>query len=432
MAHRHADLSDANVRLDARSGVLVLVGIVAAVVGLGGAVGLSFAMNVQPERFWRIWLLNFMFVLSLGLGGLFFTQVQFLTRAGWSVTVRRVAEAFAANLRWIWLLFIPIAALAVMGELGRLFPWADLAALAEHNPAEASIVEGKIGYFAPWFFWGRAVAYFVIWAGLAHFFWSRSTRQDSEGGTALTESMQRMAAPGMLLFGLSLTFAAVDWIMSLNPAWFSTMFGVYYFAATCTGSFAAMILALLALRSQHKLVGLVNAEHFQDLGKMLFAFGMVFWAYIAFSQYMLIWYANIPEETVWFLARQVGGWKWLSVALLIGHFVVPFLLLISKHPKRLPFTLGFVAVWMLVFHWLDLYWLIIPPTLHDVAEFSSYNALADAHADASTHLSDPVNWLMLVGMAGLFLSFTVQALRSRALVPVSDPRLQEALAFENM
>jgi hypothetical protein len=432
MAHRHADLSDANVRLDSRSGALSLLGIAAAVAGLGGAVALSFAWGVEPERFWRIWLQNFMFVLSLALGGLFFVLVQFLTRAGWSVTVRRVAEAFAANLRWIWILFLPIVGLAAMGDLHRLFPWADLKLLAELNPAEASIVETKAGYFAPWFFWGRAVGYFVVWAGLAHYFWTRSTRQDSEGGTLLTQRMQRLAAPGMILFGVTLTFASVDWIMSLNPAWFSTMFGVYFFAASCTGSFAAIILALLALRSQHKLVGLVNAEHLQELGKMLFAFGMVFWAYIAFSQFMLIWYANIPEETVWFLARQVGEWKWLSVALLIGHFVIPFLLLISKHPKRMPFTLGFVATWMLLFHWLDLYWLIVPPTLHDAAEFTSYDALVDAHADASAHLLDPVNWLALLGMLGLFLSFTVQSLRSRALVPVSDPRLHEALAFENL
>lgn len=433
---RSADLSAANTRLDDTAGTVVGVGAVAAVVGLGAAAGLVFMGKVETAQFSRVWIQNLMFILSLCLGGLFFVLIQHLTRAGWSVVVRRIAEAFAANLRWVWLLFVPVVGLALFGKLGELFPWADMTQMAQDHPAEARLVAQKSAFLNVPFFFIRAATYFVIWAALGAYFWRTSLRQDEAAGRdaeiAITRRMQTLAAPGIILFGLTTTFAAFDWLMSLNPAWYSTIFGVYYFAASCTSAFSAMIVVLVVLHRRGKLEGLVTAEHFQDLGKMLFAFGMVFWAYIAFSQYMLIWYSNQPETTGWFIARQMGGWKWLTIGLLFGHFIIPFLLFISKHPKRIEGSLLFMACWMLVFSWLDIYWLAMPQIPHDLSSFHTYNELAAKYADQSTGLGNLVNYAVLLGMMGLFVAFTVQSLRSRSLIPAHDPRLAESLAFENM
>jgi hypothetical protein len=167
------------------------------------------------------------------------------------------------------------------------------------------------------------------------------------------------------------------------------------------------------------------------MGKFLFAFGMVFWAYIGFSQYMLIWYANIPEETGWFLARQLGDWGWVSIWLLFGHFCIPFVFLISRHPKRDWKTLLIAAAWMLFFGWFDVYWLVMPTIPHDLATFATYDAAAEAYASVETGLLRPVNWLLLVGMLSLFAAFTIGRLRSHPLVCRKDPWIEKSVEFEN-
>jgi hypothetical protein len=240
-----------------------------------------------------------------------------------------------------------------------------------------------------------------------------------------------MAAPTAILFGLTITFAAFDWIMSLSPAWFSTMFGVYFFCGCCTCGFATMIIAILRVQSFGRLQGVVNREHYQDLGKLLFAFGMIFWAYIGFSQYMLIWYANIPEETGWFLARQIGGWGTVSFVLLFGHFVVPFVALISKWTKRMSWYLMGAAVWMLFFGWFDLYWLVMPVIPMDAMTAKTYMEVVEANANEPTHLFNPLNFTMLAGVGGTFLWLTIRRMRNTTLLAIRDPRLHEGLAFEN-
>ncbi len=434
--HRTADLSTANTRFDGGAGRVTTVATAAAVVGLGLSAALVFFGSVDVGRFGKVWMHNFLFILSLALGGLFFVIIQHLARAGWSVAVRRVAEAMASNLRWMWLLFLPIVVLWMTGKLGAVYPWADIELIRTINPAEAHLVEAKTAYLNPTFFFIRAAIYFAVWFALGTYFWRLSVRQDSAvdaaSAAATTSRFQRMSAPAIMLFGLTTTFAAFDWIMSLNPAWFSTIFGIYFFAGSCCGGFAAMIVILTLLRRQGKLEGIVTPEHFQDLGKLLFGFGIVFWAYIGYSQYMLIWYANLPETTGWFHARQLGGWKWVSVALIFGHFLVPFVLFISRHPKRIPATALFVAVWMLAIHWIDLYWLIMPEIPHDLGQMKSHAELIARHGETTTGLLDPLNWTTLLGMLGLFVAFTNQALRAHALIPIHDPRLHESLAFENM
>jgi hypothetical protein len=220
--------------------------------------------------------------------------------------------------------------------------------------------------------------------------------------------------------------------MSISPAWFSTMFGVYFFCGCCTAGFAGIIVFCSRLDAAGALHGVISREHYQDMGKLLWAFGVVFWAYIGFSQYMLIWYANIPEETMWFLPRSVGAFGWLSLALLFGHFVIPFLAFISKWPKRMPGVLTLGAVWMLAMAWVDLYWLIMPVIPHEAVSVKTFSEFRDRYGDAPLNLVHPLHLVLLMGMLGLFGFFTLGAMRRLPLVCERDPRLAESLRFENI
>ncbi len=433
-ATTHTDLSSQNIQLPAIALNFRKLAIGVAVVGLGGgaAIGYTGAFGTDAHHFWRAYLIAFLFGLTMCLGGLFFVFVQHLTRAGWSVAVRRPAEALAANLRWIWVLFLPFAALWMMGKANIVWIWADMETLKANNEAEFLIVEAKTAFLNPTFFWIRACVYFVVWAALSHFFLTNSVRQDESGDRAISSRMQKFSAPTAILFGLTITFAAFDWIMSLSPAWFSTMFGVYFFCGCATAGFAMMILITVRLTQVGALKGIVSREHFQDMGKLMWAFGIVFWAYIGFSQYMLIWYANLPEETGWFLARQIGGWGFFSFALLFGHFVLPFVGLLSKWMKRAPLILSIGAVWMLCFHYVDLYWLIMPEIPSDLGTFAKYAELSAKYTDTQTHFGNPVNFLLALGVAGTVIAGTISTLSRVALVPKQDPRLAESIRFENM
>jgi hypothetical protein len=225
--------------------------------------------------------------------------------------------------------------------------------------------------------------------------------------------MQKWSGPAMIVFALTVCFASFDWLMSLDPHWFSTIYGVYFFTGAVVGFLAFVTLASLLLERVGVLAGVVTVEHYHDLGKLLFAF-VFFWAYIAFSQYLLIWYANIPEETGWYLVRQNGGWQWVSLLLLFGHFVLPFLGLISRHAKRHRSVLAGWALWMLLMHWIDLYWLVMP-------------------SDAPQRVPLPVGEILVfVGIGSLYLSLLIRIASRGSLVPTADPRLDESLAFHNV
>ncbi|MHC4108963.1 MAG: quinol:cytochrome C oxidoreductase, partial [Planctomycetota bacterium] len=321
---------------------------------LAGAAGLIASLIVvmldwaDTERFYRSYLNAFCFVMSLSLGALFFTLLHHLTRAGWSVVLRRIAEAIAGNLMWIWVLFIPIA----IGMLtGHLYEWA---ADPDH------LLPPKAGFLNPTFWLIRSGIYFAVWFVIARYFFRTSVAQDESGDPHLTSRMQTMSAGAMVLYAFTQTFAAIDWMMTLESEWFSTMFGVYFFAASTCGFFALLIISMSLLQRWNRVTEEITTEHYHDAGKLLFAFGIVFWAYIGYSQYMLIWYANLPEETAWFIPRQLGGWAAVSLFLLFGHFLGPFLFLISRIPKRRHGVLLFAAGWMLLVHFIDVYWLVMP------------------------------------------------------------------------
>jgi hypothetical protein len=375
-------------------------------IGLGlGAIGILVSVlryGGDHQQFYYSWLFAFLYFLSLALGGMFFVLIHFVTKAGWSVVVRRLAENIMGTIPLFALLFVPIA----LG-IHELFHWSHADAMA-HDP----LLQGKEPYLNQNFFLTRAALYFLVWTLIAVWYRAGSVRQDTSGDHAISRRLTRFSGPAMILYALTLTFAAFDWIMTLDPHWYSTIFGVYYFAGCLVGVFGFMILIAVGLSRAGYLKGVVTLEHFHDLGKLLFAF-TVFWAYIGFSQFFLIWYANIPEETLWYLHRMHGSWKAYSIFLAIGHFAVPFLFLMPRTVKRKTALLVAGALWMMLMHAMDLYWLIMP-NLHTEGVSLS---LTDLSA--------------MVGIGGLFLATFGWLLRRQALVPLKDPRLIESLSFLN-
>ena len=401
LPHHHPPrLEDDRTTLDALGPRLFAAGLALGVIGLGAALLLGLARDDGLRRFSFSYLVSFAFWLSISLGALCFVAIQHLTRASWSVVVRRLAELLAANLPLLALLSLP-----VFLNLARVYPWAGEA-------AGSPLLAHKAGYLSPAFFGIRWAAYFAIWSGLALWFWRRSLAQDASGDPRLTVRLETRSGPALVVFALTVTLAAFDLLMSLDPTWFSTIFGVYFFAGGFVAFYALMTVLTMGLQRSGRLARVVTVEHFHDYGKLMFAF-VFFWAYIAFSQYMLIWYANIPEETAWFLRRQQNGWAAVALVLLFGHFLLPFLGLISRYAKRNRLLLAFWAVWILLMHWCDLYWVVMP-------EFSPQGLPFHA-LDAAC----------LVGLGGLYLAGLARLAGSRSLVPARDPRLDDALRFEN-
>ncbi len=385
--------------------------LIGGIVGLV-ALGVSFFLGGHDKQLAFSYLAGFFYWLTVALGGLFFVLLHYLARSGWSVVVRRLAEHVMGTLPLFALLFIPIAVgiplIVPESFMHSLYHWTHAEAVAHDE-----LLQHKAPYLNEGFFLIRAAFYFVVWTLLARFFWSQSARQDSDGDVATTKRLQTLSAPGMVLFAITTTFAAFDWLMSLEPHWFSTIFGVYVFAGTVVAIFSLLILLVLRLKAAGAMTQVVTWEHFHDMGKLLFGF-VVFWAYIGFSQFMLIWYANVPEETFWFEMRwDDPGWRWASIFLAAGHFVVPFFFLISQPVKRNRVTLTIGALWMLFMHYVDIYWLVMPTLHHDAFQLSYL---------------DFTCWL---GVGGCFFAVLGVLMQRGALVPVRDPRLPESLAFEN-
>jgi len=362
------------------------------------------------------YLTAFMFFTTISLGGLFFVIVQHLTRAGWSATVRRVSELLAAMLPVAAILFLPI--LVAVWTNGTLYDWSNPAFGAEHHIPEP-VWTAKLSYLNAPFFTVRAIIYFAVWIGLTRFFVGSSQRQDETGEVRLTERMQFWSGPAMILYAFALSFAAFDWVMSLAPMWFSTMFGVYIFTGGVLAGLAASSVLVFLFQKQGALREEVTVEHYHDLAKLTFGF-VVFWAYIAFSQYMLIWYGNIPEETEWFYHRESHGWAAVGIALVLCHWLLPFLGLMSMYVRRRPGWICFWGIFLLVMHYVDLYWAIMPEASTDgpIGPMAGGVGLVSA-------------LLCLAGMGGLYLGGVIMRASSTPLVAVRDPRFKTALAFEN-
>jgi hypothetical protein len=422
---------------------------------------LGFGMAVvgflkEPERFPFSYLFGFFVALSLAVGSLFFVLVQYVTKAAWGVTVRRVAELFMRPIALFAVLAVPLVFLPPLGTvntdpIARLFPWAsashettsansaegsplaEMRGVSDREPAafrdlpvantdtmqkasegvETSIVSHKSFYLSRPFFLVRLVLYLVIWYVLTHFYFSWSTEQDTTRSPGLTATAQKYTPIAIIAFALTLTFFGFDWLLSLDATWYSTIFGVYIFAQCALFQMACLILAALALRKGGLLGNAVNVEHFHDMGKLLFGW-IAFWTYIAFAQFFLTWYSNIPDEVAWFHKRwdgNGGDWMYVSVALVVMHFFVPFWFLMSRNIKRRLSLLGAGAACMVVMHVVEVYWVIFP----------NVGPLAPDLLDLGC----------LIGIVGAYLATVLRGMTEYPLVPVGDPRLNRALEFEN-
>jgi hypothetical protein len=375
--------------------------VIAAGVALLGAVACAILGAANPKQFFFSWLVSFMFFLSLSLGALFFVLFQYAAQGGWGIVVRRIGETIFAMLPVMAALFLPL----LLG-LHDLYEWTHADA-AEHD----ALLRWKAPYLNVPFFLIRAVLYFGIWSFIALLYYRGSRGQDVTGDPAVSARLRRLAGPAIIVLALTQTFAAIDWIMSLTPHWYSTMFGVYFFAGSFVGSIALLSVVAVAMRQAGLLDTVISADHLHDIGKFLFAF-TAFWAYIGFSQFFLMWYANLPEETIWYKTRIEGSWLWVSLVLMAGHFGVPFFYLMGRAVKRRGSTLAIGGAWLLAMHFLDLYWQVMP-TLHP-------EGLRPSLLDVAA----------LLAVGGCFVAAASALMRRQALVPLRDPRLAESLASE--
>jgi len=396
---------------------LLLGGLGLLIVGLG--IAFSVGGEEMPRFGFSVYLTAFWYVLTIVLGSLFFVLIQHLVRAGWSVVVRRVAEFMMLMVVPMAVLFLPISGSLFFGP--SLFPWIDPDFAAEHGISESVWANKTLFLNAP-FFTVRAMIYFAIWCALAVFYWRGSTGQDETGELAATERMQFWAGPSVMIFALSLTFAAFDWGMSLAPMWFSTMFGVYLFAGGVLSAHCAITVAVYLLQRNGAIKDEVTVEHYHDLGKYIFGF-IFFWTYISFSQYLLIWYGNIPEETEWFYTRQLGAFGALSLVLIFFHWMLPFLGTMSRHVRRAPAVITAWAAYVLVMHFIDIYWIVMPE-----ARRLEHGAIPQAGG----FLGVLATLLCVVGMVALVLGLVLKVAGGTRLIPVRDPRLAESIAFENI
>jgi hypothetical protein len=368
---------------------------VAAVVGLAGAAATGPVAGWQ--RFWVNWIIWFLFVLTIGLGSLFIVALEHVVGARWSVPLRRVPE----RLSGLVVLMGPAALLALFA-LPILYPWTNAEALKD------PVVGGKAAWLNVPFFVARVVACLGLWTLAYRVFVGGSMRQDGERNPGFNVRARRIAPLFMVIFGLTITILAFDWISSLEPEWYSDVLGVYVFAGTFLAGLAATTLAVLYLMGRGKLPG-VKRDHVYNLGGFLFAF-VVFWSYIGFAQYLLMWYANMPEEVYWYKERLHGSWGALVLALAVLHFLVPFLVLVPRDAKSEPKRLLWIATAMLVAHWLDLYWMIFP-ALRQGALFSWPELSFGAFFVATSLL-----WVRHTMTRG-------------ADMPIGDPFLREGLEF---
>ncbi|HUR34944.1 MAG TPA: hypothetical protein VM032_14175 [Vicinamibacterales bacterium] len=366
--------------------------------GAAGAVLSAIGYVTSPEQFFSSYLIAYMLVLGMTLGALGFTMVHQLSGGAWGVVARQSLGAASRVIPYLTILFIPIA----LG-MPHLYEWthADIVAADE-------ILKGKAAYLNTPFFLVRAVLYFAVWNGLVFLLNKWSREQDETANPALPLRMQRLSAGGLLLYVLTMSFASFDWVMSRDPHWFSTIYGALIVVGQGLVTLASQIVILTWLARRKPMSEALTPTYLSDLAGLMFA-AVVLWAYMSFSQYLIIWSGNLPEEIVWYLHRMNHGWTALAIVLVVFHFGAPFFLLLMRGIKRNPALVSRVAMLIIVARVIDLFWLIAPETHHDGLHVSWMDVVL------------PVTLLAIWG--GLY----VQQLRQRPLLPVHDPQFEEAL-----
>jgi len=359
-----------------------------------------FGLLIDRAQFFHAYLVGFIFWIGITIGSMALLMLQHLTGGAWGLIIRRVLEAATRTLPLMLILFLPI-----LLRLNLIYPWTNRAEM-DQVPA---LREKAAHYLNPAFFTARALVYFAIWLLMMWLLNAWSLEHDRAANRRVLKRLQMMSGPGLGLLIITITFAAIDWVMSLDPAWSSTIFGLIFVASWSLSALAFGILVMSWLARREPMNAVVRTSHFHDWGNLLMALVML-WMYFAFSQYLIIWSGNLPEETVWYVARKHGGWGVIALGIVILQFAFPFLTLLSRAAKKSPQKLGMLALLILIMRVVDVIWLIEP----------SFNR-------ERFHLS----WMDLaapIAIGGLWIATFARQLQKRSLVPVNDPQLEQALA----
>ena len=367
---------------------------------VGGGVLTFLGLILNSKQFMYSYLLAYMFCLSICLGSLILIILHHLFDAGWSVPTRRILENITAGLfPWMAVLFVPIAFFAT-----NVYEWMSM------DPPDHAL-HNKEGYLNLTFFFIRAIIYFAVWCWLSRAFRNASLAQDKDGAASHTHKMRKLAGAGVFLYAFTSTGAAIDWMKAIQHQWFSTMYGVWYFAASVWTTLAVLYMLVTLFKDNGVLKGLVGKTQSHNIGILMFAF-TVFYAYVTFSQYFIIWNAAIPEETFWYVLREQGSWWQIGMLMIFGHFVLPFLLLLRIDAKLNSFMMICIGCWFLLMHYLDL----------------SFNIMPNLHPEGFV-----LHWIdigCLVGMVGFLVSQFLKNFVSHPVYPLKDPRLHEALPHD--
>ena len=381
----------------------------ALIVGVAGLALCALGFVVNRDQFFRSWLIAFLLFMGIALGSMAMVMIQHLSGGTWGV-FRRIFEASSRTIPWMFVLFIP-----VLFGMTSLYVWTH----PEHVLAD-EILRHKQPYLNTGFFIGRAFLYFAIWSGLSFVLNGLSARQD-KGDVAVNSTIQRVCGAGLVLYALTVTFAGIDWIMSINPHWYSTLFGFLMMGGQGLAALAFTIVISTVLVKREPMNTLLTPNHFHDLGKLMFAFVML-WAYFNFSQFLLTYAANLVEEIPYMVTRLNHGWQYLALFLITFHFAVPWLLLLSRKTKRTPHRLVMIAAWLLFARYADLYMMVTP-------EFVSTGQNVHLVEGAVSHFF--VHWLDLaapLAVGGVWFWLFLTELRKRPMLAVGDPYLRESLA----
>jgi len=369
----------------------------ALVAGVAALVAAAIGAVFDAGAFYRAWLASWLFWLSVALGPLVIIMLHYLSGGGWGIVVRRIAEAAVGTLPVVALLFVPIAI-----GLPRLYVWARPDAVAADPKLEAKHV-----YLNVPFFLGRAVLYFIVWIAVAWLL-VRWSRERDAAPDPNPRRFRLLAGPGLVLYGITISFASIDWGMSIEPHWYSTVYPMMFGVGQVLAGFAFTITVAVLLRDREVFGRLVHGQNLLDLGNLMLTF-LVLWAYCSFSQLLLVFAGNIREEATWYLARERPGWLGVAIALIAVHFFVPFFLLLQRAVKRNPATLAGVAVLILVMRLVDDYWIVVP-------------GVPGAHG---------FHWLYVVtplALGGLWVAAFARQLRGVELVPANEPLVEQAMA----
>jgi hypothetical protein len=374
----------------------LIVGVIGIAVCVAGAV-------FNLDQFWKSYLLGYVFWAGIALGCLAILMLQHMSGGAWGLVIRRLLEASTRTFPLLALMFVPVAF-----GVRSIYIWAQPVAFDAPEALKHALAH-KAPYLNVPFFLTRAVFYFAVWNLMAYFLSKWSLEQDRKGHRPITSKLQALSAPGLILYGFTVTFASIDWLMSLEPQWFSTMYGILVMGGQGLSAMAFIIAVVVLLARFQPLSEVIKPKHLHDLGKLMLAFLML-WAYFSFSQFLIIWSGNLPEETPWYVRRLQSSWKWVGLSLVVLQFALPFALLLSRDLKRNARRLVVVAIAIIVMRFVDLIWMT-GPEFHEGA--------------FRIHWMDVI---MPIGLGGLWLAFFAYQLKARPLLPIGDPELEQMLA----